>query len=259
MIKLNGTKVAFGRFPNQELYLEINNVPILPFPQENVVTWVYENNEDFVKLLILSHWLDERNAHKVLKISYMPYSRMDRANGIYVPTLTPAADFVEFLDYEKVIIREPHSEATMDGVPNSERDEWVRDTMHKVMESGGYDSLCFPDAGASVRHNYGDDAPLMCWGAKSRDFASGNIEQYLIKGEIGKRVLIVDDLCSRGGTFVRSAKILREGGALSVGLLVSYLEPNVLTGNVFDYIDNVYAHKDWEGTMDFHPRISYIE
>lgn len=258
MLKLNGTEVVFGMFPNRELYLEIAGLHILPLPQENEVTWIYKNNGDFVKLMILTYWLDEMSASKVLKISYMPYSRMDRANGIYVPSLIPMTDFVEHLGYGKVIIREPHSEATITGIPNAERDEWVRGTMHKVMEMGGFDTLCFPDAGASVRHNYGDDAPLMCWGAKSRDFASGNIEQCLIKGGIGKRVLIVDDLCSRGGTFSRSAKLLREEGALSVGLLVSYLEPNVLTGNMFDHVDHVYTHKDWEGTMAHHPRISYI-
>lgn len=158
MLKLNGTEILFGRFPNKELFLAIANLSILPLPHENVVTWIYEDNEDFAKLLILTYWLDEMNANTVLNISYMPYSRMDRANGVYVPSLTPVADFVEFLRYDKVVIREPHSSATLEGIPRSEAEGWVRNTMHSVMELGGFDSICFPDAGASVRHNFGAHA-----------------------------------------------------------------------------------------------------
>jgi ribose-phosphate pyrophosphokinase len=103
------------------------------------------------------------------------------------------------------------------------------------------DSLLFPDAGAQKRYL----SPLKyAVGHKHRDFESGDIQSYSILGDVGERVLIVDDLCSRGGTFIGAAKELRAKGAKEVFLLVAHLENNVFTGELFDHIDGLYTSKD---------------
>lgn len=260
MLKLNGEEVIFGQFPNKEFNLPIKRLQFLmkPSPQENYVTWIFTDNDDFAKLLILTHWLKEMSVCKVINVSYMPYSRMDRANGVYVPSLEPILDFVCNLNYDKVTVREPHSAITMNRF-GWKQEDWCLSVLINILKDNDLNSLCFPDKGAEIRYSNCTEHFLSSYGVKSRDFTSGNIETYSLKGEVGNRVLIVDDLCSRGGTFVRSSKFLKERGAKSVSLLVSYLEANVLTGEMFNYIDTIYTHKDWEATVGQHPRIKYID
>jgi ribose-phosphate pyrophosphokinase len=48
----------------------------------------------------------------------------------------------------------------------------------------------------------------------------------------GSRFLIVDDICSKGGTFYHSAKKLKELGAAEVYLYISHCENSILQGEV---------------------------
>ena len=48
----------------------------------------------------------------------------------------------------------------------------------------------------------------------------------------GSRILIVDDICSKGGTFYHSAKKLKELGAKEVYLYISHCENSILQGEV---------------------------
>ena len=71
---------------------------------------------------------------------------------------------------------------------------------------------------------------------KKRDWKTGNILGLdIINAEAikGKNVLIVDDICSRGGTFYHSAKALKEAGAARISLYVTHLEKTVLDGELF--------------------------
>ena len=46
------------------------------------------------------------------------------------------------------------------------------------------------------------------------------------------KVLIVDDICSRGGTFYHSAKALKNLGAGEIYLYVSHCENSILEGDL---------------------------
>ena len=84
---------------------------------------------------------------------------------------------------------------------------------------------------------------------KKRDWKTGDILGLdIINPEniVGKDVLIVDDICSRGGTFLHSAKALRAAGAKSVSLYVTHLEDTVTTGELAstdNLIDHIYTTK----------------
>ena len=60
-------------------------------------------------------------------------------------------------------------------------------------------------------------------GEKVRDQLSGKITSYELKGKPeGMNVMIVDDICDGGATFVILAKALYEGGAKEVNLFVTH-------------------------------------
>jgi ribose-phosphate pyrophosphokinase len=61
----------------------------------------------------------------------------------------------------------------------------------------------------------------------------------------GKDILIVDDICSRGGTFYHSAKALKEAGANKIYLYVTHLETTVFDGDLLNsgLVEKIYTTK----------------
>ena len=105
---------------------------------------------------------------------------------------------------------------------------------------------CFsPDEGAMKRY-FGSGHKPYAFGMKKRDWETGKILSLdIINSEniVNKDVLIVDDICSRGGTFFYAAKALKEAGAKNISLYVTHLEKTVFDGEMFSsgLIDKIYT------------------
>jgi ribose-phosphate pyrophosphokinase len=145
------------------------------------------------------------------------------------------------MDFDKIYVREPHSDVTP-ALLDCSTSEWCADKIGDALFNCGAESIFFPDAGAAKR--YSEFKFPHAVGHKSRDFKTGNIQSFDLIGEIAEKVLIVDDMCSRGGTFVHSAKLLKEKGAKEVYLMVAYCENTVFEGELFDYVEKLYISKD---------------
>ena len=94
--------------------------------------------------------------------------------------------------------------------------------------------MCYPDEGAAKRYS-----DLMgreyVFGIKHRDWRTGEIEGLELANRdkvAGRNVLIVDDICSRGGTFTHTAAALKEAGAKEIFLYVSHCENTIFKGSV---------------------------
>jgi len=87
-------------------------------------------------------------------------------------------------------------------------------------------TLVAPDAGATkkvdtVAKHFGGLEVIQ--GYKKRDTATGAITGIGFMGDVkGKDLLIVDDLCDAGGTFIGLGMKLKDAGAKAVGLYVSH-------------------------------------
>lgn len=239
MIYLNNKKVNFGQFPNNEINLPLSNLKI---KKHNIVKFIYEDDGDIFKLSLIKSCLDDLSVRSLLEICYMPYSRMDRANGIYAVSLKCMTKLINDMKFGSVQVREPHSRATIYGINNMFVDWWCESRLLSVAELFNADTLFFPDKGAQDRYKV-DSLPSAI-GFKKRNFQSGDIEEYNIDGNVGQNVLIVDDLCSRGGTFIKASILLKEKGAKHIALLVAHCENNVFTGSIFDHIDMLYTSKE---------------
>ena len=90
------------------------------------------------------------------------------------------------------------------------------------------------------------DLPYV-FGIKKRDWTTGEILGLDVAGRTeliaGSRILIIDDICSKGGTFLHSAKALKALGAGDIYLYVSHCENTILRGEitVTDLITKVYT------------------
>jgi ribose-phosphate pyrophosphokinase len=107
-------------------------------------------------------------------------------------------------------------------------------------------TMFYPDEGAMKRYAGMFNLPY-AFGIKKRNWETGQIEGLDVAGAVdeisGRDILIVDDICSRGGTFYHSAKKLKELGARDIYLYVSHCENTILEGELLkdDLIKKVYT------------------
>lgn len=239
MIILNGKKIDFDQFPNGETV--VDPAIHLQVKKHNKILFKYENDQDLLRLIFVKRHLDGlRSLSCSLIIPYMPYSRQDRAEGTCVFTLKYVCELINSLCFTSVIINEPHSDVTPALLNNCIAKYPTAALLSAIVDEVGFnkekDYLFYPDAGAQKRYSSKNPGYNEIVGFKKRDFATGRIESLQIVGTdslLGSKVIIVDDLCSKGGTFILSAKKLKELGADQIYLVVAHCEETIFEGEIF--------------------------
>lgn len=231
MILIDGYKPKFGMFPNNERNLNFNTVQCA---SNSTITLKYESDQDLMDLFILKTYLDEiMPGNSIgLKILYVPYSRMDRKNDIYTFNLKYITYFINKMKFHFVDIIDAHSDVTS-ALLNRCTNKTVIPELFKYVESY-CEMIVFPDTTAEKRYaKFFQGIPCIT-ASKERDFADGKISKYKIDASSvkDKNVVLIDDLCSRGGTFIAAAKVLREAGAKRIDLIVAHCEENIMNGEI---------------------------
>lgn len=247
MIYFDRMPVIQGSFPDGTLHLIFE--PKLY--DDNItyhIDWFYENDAELFTIISLKGWCDDNrpDAPVSLFMPYCPHARMDRVKEeTDVFTLKYFCKTINSLNFSEVIIIDPHSNvapALLDRVVAI----YPIQAIKKAIRESNAEVLFFPDEGASKRYAGAFSTPST-FGVKQRNWATGKIESLVLMNPemvSDKRVLIVDDICSYGGTFVRAAKALREAGAASVDLYVTHCEFNIFKGGIYmehpSPIDHIY-------------------
>lgn len=237
MIKINGQVVERELFPNNEMLVHTDFLNNLTEPFD--IHFSFWSNEDLIELFfVVAHLKDIRKTDFNLYVHYMPYSRMDRNQNGNCFSLKHVTDLIKVFvrsGLNKTYVVEPHSDVTLD-LMNAERINAITPLMNKILElHSDIDVICYPDKGAKAR--FCDDTvnlPVV-YCEKVRDFDTGEIKGLELQGDIdlnGKNVLILDDLCSKGGTFYHTANKLHEAGAKDVYLGVCHMEISVKDGKI---------------------------
>lgn len=202
-----------------------------------IITWCYDNDSElFLLQCIVDEIRDiEPTAIISLKMPYIPNARQDRKVSNRFFTLKSFCKIINNMNFEYVSVLDPHSDvstALLDRVAV----EFPLKDYYKFNEDVVF---MYPDAGAAKK--YKDDGNAII-GNKHRN-EEGRIDRYeLLNFKEGtKNVIIIDDICSYGGTFVEAAKALKARGVEYIMLMVSHCEENIFKGQVFDYIDQVYT------------------
>lgn len=245
MIKINGEELKKEYFPDNTL-----RIRKLITDDDIVIEWLYENDEEMMWLYFITKHIRENENVKsiVLKMPYIPNARMDRVkNDDEVFTLKYFAEFINSLNFDKVIVRDAHSYvslALIDRVQSEAIGDKIKSLVDKLLVNKN-DIIFYPDEGASKR--YSDIlGHSNAFGIKKRDFRTGEIKGLEVVGNIPKdkfNVLIIDDICSFGGTFYHSATKLKELGADKIYLYVTHCENNILKGDLLkgDLIEKVFT------------------
>lgn len=249
MIKFNGKEVEVKKFPNGETLLSSESL-VINDNNINEIKLKFEDDEDITHLIFLKGHLDENRIRTKLTIGYMPYSRMDRTEGMTVFTLKYLCKIINSLNFESVEIYEPHSDvcvALLDrvNVVNMSAKIGIEVLNEKIKEDESL-YLVYPDAGAAKRYEKQIKYDKVLTANKERDFKTGNIKSLEINGTIKEasfNAIIIDDLCSKGGTFILTANKLKEMGAKNIYLVVTHCEDTIINGDILnsDLIQTVYT------------------
>lgn len=237
MIKINNHPVKIDKFPDGTFLIKKNIVPV--YHHGVSVTWLYENNEELLALIFLVEHLHAHNVKDInLKMPYIPNARQDRVKTLEdIFTLKYFAQIINSLNFNWVTVLDPHSYVS-EALINNIKVETPKDIVDALIEQklDDIDMMFYPDEGAMKRYSSMFGIPY-AFGMKKRDWGTGEIKglDVISQEDIkGKNILIVDDICSRGGTFYHSAKKLKELGANKIYLYISHCENTILEGDLLD-------------------------
>lgn len=222
------------------------------------------NSSTLIKLMVSIDALKRLlniNTPIELVIPYFPYARQDRvcvegeALGASV-----MANFINSLDFSKVTIWDAHSDvspALLNRVINVPQISLLAkcDELTQRLSNGEL-TLISPDAGASkktikIAETF-SGIPEVIQAQKVRNLKTGEILKTDILGDVkGKKVLIADDICDGGRTFIELAKVLKENGAVEVSLFITH---GIFSKGlaVFEgLIDTIYTTDSFRAAQDF--------
>lgn len=262
MIFVDGVKIEQNHFPDGTLLINLQ----LPTDNWVKIEWNYENDAELFTLICIRRHYEKYPA--VLIMPYIPHARMDRVKvNSDVFTLKYFCEVINSLNFDKVIVTDPHSNvsaALINHIVIDNAAECISAAITDFMIAHEDDvALFFPDEGSMKRYSdmrFGLD---FAFGMKKRDWVTGKIQglELMQKGNIvGKDVLIIDDICSRGGTFYHAAKALKEAGAKSISLYVTHCENTILKGEVFKsgLIDQVYTTHSLVHVPELSEKLIYV-
>lgn len=225
MIKLlvNDQEVKFETttFPDGTSQVwKLENFDFDEYADEPVILWLFENESELFQVLQLNTLVNKLlNVDCILRVPYLPYGRQDKE---VQNNLTFALQTFKDVLYHAGICRietfDAHSKTDM--VYSTPALEF-----HKAITD--HDIICFPDAGANERYKYNfniDTHTQICF-EKVRNQQTGEITGLKLLGSSdikGRSVLIVDDICDGGMTFIKVAEALKQYEPSKIDLAVSH-------------------------------------
>ena len=239
MILVNGTPINFTQFPDGTTSFRFDPNSENWYDVGTAICWKYDGDHECILLWYLVNHVRSvigQDTYIHLVMPYIPNARMDRVKAAdEVFTLKWFTSFINALHLDEVTVFDPHSNvapALINNIRVVQPDKDIKKAVSVIDDSNLL--LCYPDEGAAKRYSELMDAEYV-FGIKHRDWRTGKIEQLELttpEKVAGRNVLIVDDICSRGGTFTHTARALKEAGAKDIYLYVSHCENTISKGLV---------------------------
>lgn len=243
----NQLSYTLSTFPGGEVFFRLDPCVHDDFPFDEIQITTRLNNAEDIMLLFMATDAVKRKYPGIkihLFVPYLPYARQDR---VCTPgeafSLKVFGNMINAQGYESVTVLDAHStvaDACIDRLTVLKSDPYVFEGIDLLRsyldaENSAFDTqpvLVSPDAGAlkkvfalaQARPDYFDSTIVV--GQKVRNLATGDIiETRIDKQDLdlnGRDVVIVDDICDGGRTFIELAKVLRAEGVASITLFVTH-------------------------------------
>lgn len=231
MIKLNGQQINSTLFPDGTSQVwNISLDTLSKSVSSNIfnIEWEFSHEAELFHLMqlveLLKTFQPEYQRH--LNMDFLPYGRQDKiVSNSTTFALTTFAKILNTMEFDKVTSLDTHNPEVTSWLINNFKNIFPYTQIQAAVDNCDPDVLCFPDKGAITR--YGKELAFLgkihVYGEKERDQLSGHITKYVLHGDVLDRdVLMVDDLCDGGMTFILMAKALLTNGAKSVNLYTTH-------------------------------------
>lgn len=221
-------------FLGGEVHVKLNDSGNIKYPSNEVTIFARANSSDDVMRILLTNDALVRMGYKNnnLFIPYLPYARQDRVMVEGEPfSLKVFTDMLKSCDFNRIFVFDPHSDISTTLLEKNihviSNVDFVKTCLEDI---GGNPLLVSPDSGSykkifklASELEYKDEI-VLC--NKARNLNDGKILAYSVdKADLGGRdVVICDDICSRGGTFMGLASSLKNRNAGKIYLIVSHYE-----------------------------------
>jgi ribose-phosphate pyrophosphokinase len=212
------------------------------------------SSDDIMALLMATAALREFGVIDIsLEMYYCPYGRQDRVcNTGEALSIKVFTDLINTQGYKTITVFDPHSDVQTALLNAKVKDnyEFISEAYHQIPYTETEDEgksapiVIAPDAGASKKISKIAEKlnkPFI-QATKSRDLESRELTNVEVYGDVeGKNCVIIDDICSGGGTFINLGKKLKELGANNLYLIVSHMEGEYGLQKVLGSFEHVYT------------------
>lgn len=234
MIKLINKKgkteqiITPTKFPDgtSQVWKLLDNVLYCSQIDSYEIVWYYENDGEILQVLQTAELVTSGNqgyGGVGLVMPFLPYGRQDKEiSNDSTFGLKTLLRVLKTFPFKYIKTFDAHSIKPFD--PELKRYSLdVKDQIYRAIGRSNCDLVCFPDAGAAKR---GYDVLLPSFNLeKKRNQSTGAIEGLVCPLPLDlkdKTILIVDDICDGGKTFIEAAKVLYGMGAAHVDLYVTH-------------------------------------
>jgi len=253
MLLINGQRISSFKFSGGELQVKLPEIET----EGVVLCWKPVSSECIMELMLTVNALKHEGFSEIdVDVLYLPYARQDRvcARGEAF-SLEVMIKILDSLDVSMIRLWDIHnSDLTLDLFQESnvreteQSDIFVR---YKLLDNFDLDNLilCAPDAGArgkvdQITQKLNLSLPVHC--EKKRDPTDGAI-LGLTLDPYGRDVdswdiLVVDDICDGGRTFIEVAKVLKNGGAAKLFLYVTHGIFSKGLDELYEHYEHIYCH-----------------
>ncbi len=249
-------------FPDSQPHIKIDAGCLLKTDRNETVKVIsrISNANDLLNVLFVKNTLDYSEFERVeLHVSYLLAARMDRVMLEGEPfSLKVISSILNGAGFKKISIFDPHSEVTTALINRSysiSNQEFVKDALDDYFRSNDKSDFCLvsPDAGALKKIHklalyLGIENLVECM--KERDVKTGALTNFKTTTQdlTNQTCFIIDDICDGGGTFVGTAKMLKEKGAKKVVLVVTH---GIFSkGSHLEFIDEIYTTDSYRWIND---------
>jgi len=263
-IYVNQQQVQTFNFPGGECQIKL---PVGEIGYTAEVLAILNSSDDILSLLLVVDAV--RRAQPVtrilLTIPYFPYARQDRVcNPGEALSLKVMADLINGLHCHRVIILDPHSDVTPALLNNCQTIPLAQLVAGGVLASKVQQddwALVAPDAGAekkvrevAKRLSTESHAIEMFCARKVRNTLTGQIVATELQGNVqGKKLIIIDDICDGGQTFIELAKVLQAQGAEEIYLYVTHGIFSQGLSVLKPYFKSIYCYHTWLNPEQIEP------
>ena len=216
---------------------------------DNVILTVQGYDKDTLFALALAKdavdsLVPHKSAMKTVVFGFLPNARYDRHmfKGDSA-ALKAFANLVNAMGFDAVCALDPHSNVA-ENLIKCFQSMKQKDVAAHFASDPRIDFLVAPDAGAAKKTEETAkevDKPYITM-SKVRNLKTGEITGMRILDDVDltdKTVMILDDICDGGRTFIEAAKHLREAGAKRVELYVTH---GIFSKGVENLLDNGIDH-----------------